>query len=85
MELSARQYCRGAATWHNGSVDGLFKTRGLWLLTQLPAEQKRDGREFWLKQLEESGSGVMTAAWNDNGRQGASGRVRYALNKGFGS
>lgn len=53
---------------HNGSVDGLFKTRGLWVLTQLPGEQKQDGREFWLKQLEESGSGV-TAAWNDNGRQ----------------
>lgn len=47
------------------------------MLTQLPREQKRDGREFWLKQLGESGSGVMTAAWNDNE---ASGHVPYALN-----
>lgn len=41
------------------------------MLTQLPREQKRDGGggEFWLKQLRPSGSGVMTAALNDNGRQ----------------
>lgn len=62
---------------HNGSEDGLFKTRGLWVLTQLPGEQERDGREFWLKQLEESGSGVMAAAWNDNGRQRGE-RTRWA-------
>lgn len=70
---------------HNGSVDGLFKTRGLWVLTQLPGEQERDGREFWLKQLEESGSGVMTAAWNDNGRQRGERTCSVRPEYGFGS
>lgn len=52
-------------------MEGLFKAGSPWVLTQLPREQERDGggREFWLKQLGESGSGVLTAAWNDNERE----------------
>lgn len=39
---------------------------------------------FWLKQLGASGSGVMTAALNDNGREkGGSGHALYTLNTGL--
>lgn len=55
------------------------------MLTQLPREQKRDGggREFWLKQLGASGSGVMTAPLNDNGCQKGRGHVPYAPSTGL--
>lgn len=62
----------GSGMVYNGREDGLFKTRGLWVLTQLPRERRCDerDREIWVKPLRASGSGVMTARWNDDERQG---------------
>lgn len=36
---------------YDGCQDDLFNAGGLWVLTQLPAEQRWDGREIWVKPL----------------------------------
>lgn len=62
----------GSGTVYNGCVEGLFKARGLWVLTQLPGEKRWEegGRQIWVKLLKASESGVMTARWNDDEQQG---------------
>lgn len=63
--------CERSGMLYNGCAEGLFKARGLWVLTQLPRERRWDegDREIWVKPLWASGSGVMMAIWNDDERQ----------------